>query len=82
MPPLFRRRVGQRMWYRAILEEVAHNQGKGLSTFVRDLAEAEARRVRREAIRAEGERVMAHLARRPEARAELDELGTPLSDLP
>ncbi|HVA58996.1 MAG TPA: DUF1778 domain-containing protein [Mycobacteriales bacterium] len=67
---------------RAALEEAARSQGKGLSTFVRDLAEAEARRVRREAIRAHGERVMAHLAEHPAAESELDELGTPLSDLP
>ncbi|MHB8245331.1 MAG: type II toxin -antitoxin system TacA 1-like antitoxin [Acidimicrobiales bacterium] len=67
---------------RAALEEVARQQGKGLSSFVRDLAEAEARRVRREAVRADGQRVMAHLADHPEAGAELDEFGTPLTDLP
>ncbi len=67
---------------RAALEEVARKQGKGLSSLVRDLAEAEARRARREAIRADGQRVMAHLAGHPEAGAELDELGTPLTDLP
>lgn len=33
-------------------------------------------------IRADGKRVVAHLTERPEARAELDELGTPLADLP
>ncbi|MHB8341117.1 MAG: type II toxin -antitoxin system TacA 1-like antitoxin [Mycobacteriales bacterium] len=67
---------------RAALEEAARSQGKGLSTFVRGLAEAEARRVRRQAIRAQGERVMVHLADHPEAQGELDELGTPLSDIP
>lgn len=67
---------------RAALEEVARKQGKGLSSFVRDLAEAEARRLRREAILADGQRVMAHLAAHPEAGAELDELGTPLTDIP
>lgn len=67
---------------RAALEEVARGQGKGLSAFVRELAEAEARRVRRAAIRADGDRVVAHLASRPEARAEIDEIGTPLTDLP
>ena len=67
---------------RATLEEVARKQGTGLSSFVRDLAEAEARRVRRAAIRADGLRVVAHLAGRLEAEAELDELGTPLTDLP
>lgn len=67
---------------RTALEAAARAQGKGLSAFVRELAEAEARRVRREVIRADGNRVVAHLAERPGARAELDELGTPLADLP
>ncbi|MDA8071288.1 MAG: DUF1778 domain-containing protein [Actinomycetota bacterium] len=67
---------------RAALEAAARGQGKGLSTFVREIAEAEARRILREAIRAEGERVVGHLAEHPEARGELDEIGTPLSDLP
>jgi len=67
---------------RAALEAAAHGQGKGLSTFVREIAEAEARRMRRAAIRAEGERVVAHLAAHRDARHELDEIGTPLSDLP
>jgi uncharacterized protein (DUF1778 family) len=67
---------------RAALEAEARGQGKGLSAFVREIAEAEARRVRREAIRADGDRVVAHLADHHEARAELDELGTPQTDLP
>ena len=67
---------------RTALEAAARVQGKGLSAVVRELAEAEARRVRRAAIRADGDRVVTHLAERPEARAELDELGTPLADLP
>lgn len=67
---------------RAALEAAARGQGKGLSAFVREIAEAEARRVRREAIRADGDRVVAHLARHPEAQNELDEVGTPLTDLP
>lgn len=67
---------------RAVLEVAARRQGKGLSAFVRELAEAAARQVRREAIRADGDRVMAHLAEHPEARSELDELGTPHADLP
>jgi post-segregation antitoxin (ccd killing protein) len=67
---------------RATLEAVARERGVGLSAFVRDLAEAEARRLRRDAIRAEGRSVVAHLAQHPEARAELDELGAPISELP
>jgi hypothetical protein len=46
------------------------------------MAEAAARQVRRQTIRADGDRVMAHLAERPEARSELDELGTPQAGLP
>jgi uncharacterized protein (DUF1778 family) len=67
---------------RAVLEAAARGQGKGLSAFVRDIAEAEARRVRRAAIRADGDRVVAHLTDHPEARSELDELGTSPTDLP
>jgi uncharacterized protein (DUF1778 family) len=67
---------------RAVLEVAARERGKGLSAFVRELAEAEAQRVRRAAIRADGDRVMAHLADHPEARDELDDFGTPLTDLP
>ncbi|MGH9302258.1 MAG: DUF1778 domain-containing protein [Acidimicrobiales bacterium] len=65
---------------RAALEKAAQRLGKGLSTFVRELAEAEARRVRREAIRADGDRVVDHLASHPESRSELDEISAPLSD--
>ncbi len=67
---------------RAALEAAARGQGKGLSAFVREIAEAEARRVRRDAIREDGDRVVTHLAQHAEARHELDELGTPLTDLP
>lgn len=65
---------------RAALEVAAREQGKGLSAFMRAVAHAEARRVRREAIRADGERVVAHLTEHAETRAELDELGTPQAD--
>ncbi|HVX20198.1 MAG TPA: DUF1778 domain-containing protein [Acidimicrobiales bacterium] len=67
---------------RAALEAAARERGKELSAFIREIAEAEARRVRREAIRADGDRVVAYLAEHPAARRELDELGTPLTDLP
>lgn len=66
---------------RAVLEATAQRRGQGLSAFVRVLAEHEARRLRREAIREEGEAVMVHLARSEEARAELEEIGTPLREL-
>lgn len=65
---------------RAVLEASAQERGQGLSAYVRALAEAEARRLRREAIRAEGDQVMAHLASHRGARAELEEIGTPVSD--
>src|SRR5215207_8554855 len=67
---------------RAVLEAAARRQGKGLSAFVRELAEAEARHVRRAEIRADGDKVMAHLAQNPGARRELQEPGTPLAGLP
>ena len=67
---------------RASLEESAQVQGKGLSTFVREIAEAEARRLRRDIIRANGVRVVTHLEKHVEARSEVDEIGTPLTDLP
>lgn len=66
---------------RAALEEAARRQGRGLSSLVRGLAEAEARRLRREAALAEGERVVSHLHRSAEARAELEDYGTPLREL-
>ena len=67
---------------RAALEAAARRLGKGLSAFIRELAEAEARRIRRAEIRADGDRVVAHLAAHPEANAELDAIGVPLTDLP
>lgn len=67
---------------RAVLETAARRHGKGLSAFVREIAEAAARDIRRDMIRADGERVMKHLATSPEARTELDELGVPQADLP
>ncbi|MHB1234405.1 MAG: type II toxin -antitoxin system TacA 1-like antitoxin [Microbacteriaceae bacterium] len=67
---------------RAVLEAAARKQGKGLSAFVRETAEAQARQVRREMIRTDGQLVVAYLAEHPDAGRELDELGTPLSELP
>lgn len=67
---------------RETLERVAKLRGAGISAFIRELAHGEAVRIRREEIRAEGERVVAYLADHPEAAAELDEYGTPQSTLP
>ncbi|MGH7911469.1 MAG: DUF1778 domain-containing protein [Candidatus Dormibacteraceae bacterium] len=66
---------------RAVLAAIARDRGTGLSTLVRELAQTEARRLRREAIRAEGNRVLEHLAAHPEAKAELDEVGAPIGEL-
>jgi uncharacterized protein (DUF1778 family) len=67
---------------RVILEAAARRNGTGLSAFIRDLAEAEARRLSRESIRVDGERVVAYLKRHPDAEAELETYGTPIGDLP
>lgn len=67
---------------RAVLEAAARERGTGLSAFIRDLAEAEARRLSREAIRADGERVVNYLQRQPHAQNELEAYGTPIGDLP
>lgn len=67
---------------RAVLEAEAREHGKGLSAFVREIAEQEAERARRAKIRADGDRVLAHLADSAKARRELRELGTPQADLP
>jgi len=67
---------------REVLEAAARQHGTGLSAFIRDLAEAEARRLRREAIRADGARIVAYLDQHPEAQAELQTYGTPIGELP
>ncbi|MGH7757410.1 MAG: DUF1778 domain-containing protein [Vulcanimicrobiaceae bacterium] len=67
---------------RATLEAAARRRGAGISSLVRDLAEAEARRLRRVEIREDGERVVAFLADHADARAEMETLGTPIGDLP
>ena len=64
---------------RATLEEAAAAEGKGLSAYLREIAEGEAQRLRRARIRAEGQRVVQHLTRSATARDELDLLGTPQS---
>lgn len=46
---------------RAILESAAKTAGTGVGTYVRQVAEAEARRLRRQAIRAESDRIAAQI---------------------
>jgi hypothetical protein len=60
-----------------MLESAARERGIGLSTYLRDLATAEARRVRNERIRAETQRVAAYVASSPEAQAFCEDWGTP-----
>jgi len=57
---------------REILESVAKQHGTGLSGFVRQLAEAEAKRLRNAAIRREMAEVSRRIAASPEAREELE----------
>jgi uncharacterized protein (DUF1778 family) len=65
---------------RAILEAEAKVQGLGLASYLRQLAAAAARDVRRARIRAESAAVARHVAADPEARAFVEDWGTPLSD--
>jgi hypothetical protein len=52
---------------RRLLEQEASRQGVGISTFVRQLAEAELKRVRQSSIRAEADALNAYLAAHPAA---------------
>jgi uncharacterized protein (DUF1778 family) len=67
---------------RIVLEAAARRNGTGLSAFIRDLAEAEARRLRRAEIHADGERVVSYLEQHPRAQAELEIYGTPIGNEP
>ena len=62
------------------LEEVAKARGIGLSTYLRELAVDEAKRVRRERVRAQSRAVGAYLASSPEGRAFYAEWGTPTAE--
>jgi len=62
---------------RATLEQAARDRGVGLSTFLRDVAADEARRIRRARIRAQSKAVADHVARNPEAQAFFRDWGTP-----
>jgi hypothetical protein len=59
------------------LESAAKERGIGLSTYLRELAAAEAKRVRRERIRAQSRAVGDYVASSPEARAFYEDWGTP-----
>lgn len=60
-----------------ILESAARERGIGLSTYLRELAAAEARRVRRERIRAQSRAVAEYVAASPEARPFYEDWATP-----
>jgi hypothetical protein len=64
----------------ATLEDAAKERGVGLSTYLRELAEIEAKRVRRERIRAQSRAVGAYVASSPEARAFYEDWGTPAAE--
>jgi len=64
----------------ATLEDAAKERGVGLSTYLRELAEIEARRVRRERIRAQSRAVGAYVASSPEGRAFYEDWGTPSAE--
>jgi hypothetical protein len=64
----------------ATLEGAAKERGVGLSTYLRELAEVEAKRVRRERIRAQSKAVADYVAASPEARAFYEDWGTPAAE--
>lgn len=66
----------------ATLESAAEARGLGLSTYLRELATGEARRLRRERIREQSKAVAAHVATSESGRAFYEDWGTPAGDLP
>ena len=59
------------------LDGAAKARGIGLATYLRDLAGAEARRIRRERIREQSREVAAYVAGSPEGAAFFADWGTP-----
>jgi uncharacterized protein (DUF1778 family) len=62
------------------LEDAAKSRGIGLATYVRELAASEARRLRRERIRAQSRAVGAFVASSPEGQSFYGDWGTPNTD--
>jgi hypothetical protein len=62
------------------LEDAAKARGIGLSTYLRELAANEAKRLRRERIRAQSREVGSYAATSPQARAFYDQWGTPTAE--
>jgi hypothetical protein len=65
---------------RQTLEAEARQRGIGLASYLRQLAAQAARDVRSARIRAESEAVARHIAADPDARAFVEDWGTPGSD--
>ena len=61
----------------ATLENAARERGIGLSTYLREVAAKEAKRLRREHIRAQSRGVGAYIASSAEAREFYEDWGTP-----
>lgn len=59
-----------------MLEAVARERGIDLAAYLRELATSEARRLRRERIRAQSKAVAAYVASSPEARAFYEDFGS------
>lgn len=67
---------------RALREVAARTTGIGIDGHLLPIARSEPRRLQREGIRADGDRLVAYREARPDARAEFEMLGTPISELP
>lgn len=65
---------------RKVLEAAARERGIGLSTYLREIAEREARKIRKERMRAESRTVAEYAAASPEARAFYADWGTPAAE--
>jgi hypothetical protein len=66
--------------FQSTLEEAAREQGIGLSTYLREVAAEEARRLWQERIRAQSRAVGAYVASSGEARAFYGHWGTPTGE--
>jgi uncharacterized protein (DUF1778 family) len=60
-----------------VLEAAARERGIGLSTYLREMAEREARKICKDRIRAESRAVAEYVATSPEAQAFYADWGTP-----
>jgi len=66
---------------RETLEEEARERGVGLSALLREIATAEARRVRKERIRRRTEELGRYIASNPEAKEFFEDWGTPTAEI-